>query len=188
MKLPNQLNGAHSWQTTYLSKADRFFSLVKIGVWGLMISLMALLSSCQQHDVVFQDQVIMADGQWVQDSAKTFAFQIDDVQASYNIYYFMRNNLDYPYANIYLKDEIVGPGTSKPTGSLKQFFLANPETGQPLGSGLADVRDNTLLAFKEVQFKQPGQYRLSLRQYMRQSTLPGIACVGVLVQKVSVAK
>jgi gliding motility-associated lipoprotein GldH len=153
-----------------------------------MISLMALLSSCQQHDVVFQDQVIMADGQWVQDSAKTFAFQIDDVQASYNIYYFMRNNLDYPYANIYLKDEIVGPGTSKPTGSLKQFFLANPETGQPLGSGLADVRDNTLLAFKEVQFKQPGQYRLSLRQYMRQSTLPGIACVGVLVQKVSVAK
>jgi gliding motility-associated lipoprotein GldH len=143
-----------------------------------------MLTACQDKNLVYQDHHLIEGGFWNEDSAMHFRFNIDNEQGQYNIYYFVRSNLEYPFANLYLRDSIFEAGNLKPTTSLKQFYLSNPQTGQPFGSGLADVRDYTLLAYEAVQFKKKGAYTLKLKHYMRQEVLPGISCVGIIVQQV----
>jgi gliding motility-associated lipoprotein GldH len=149
----------------------------------LLVLIAMFLTACQDKSLVYQDHHLIPNSQWNEDSAMVFKFNIDDEKSSYNIYYFVRSNLAYPFANLYLRDEIFEAGNAKSNTGLKQFFLSDPETGQPRGSGLADVRDYTLLAYQGVQFKKKGIYTLRLKHYMRQEILQGISCVGIIVEQ-----
>lgn len=153
----------------------RSFSIV------VFMALAGLLAGCNNGHVVFQDQYMLPEAQWPQDSAKTFTFEVTTPGQTVSLYYFMRHNLDYPYANIYLKDRIIGPDGKVVNEGMKQFFLAHPETGRPFGAGLADMRDNTLLAYEKVNLTKPGKYTVKVQQYMRQNVLTGVAAVGLLV-------
>lgn len=156
-------------------KLMRYISLIGA------IAILSLLTSCNNGHIVYQDQYMLPEAQWQQDSVKTFSFEVTTPGQTVSLYYFMRHNLDYPYANIYLKDQITGPDGKVVNEGMKQFFLAHPETGRPFGAGLADMRDNTLLAYEKVNLTKPGKYTVKVQQYMRQQVLTGVAAIGLLV-------
>ena len=63
------------------------------------------------------------------------------------------------------------------------MLLMDAKTGEPKGSGTGDIYDMQLLALPEQHFAKPGNYTLTLEQYMRQAQLPGLMAVGVRVAR-----
>jgi gliding motility-associated lipoprotein GldH len=121
---------------------------------------------------------------WDVQQRPTFTFAITDTAARYDVYFNVRNASGYGFYNLYLKHTLTGP-TGRPAGPalLHQLVLMNPKTGEPLGAGAGDIFDHQFLALRRQHFAQPGTYRLTLEQYMRQNQLPGIMSVGVRVLK-----
>jgi gliding motility-associated lipoprotein GldH len=63
------------------------------------------------------------------------------------------------------------------------MLLLDPKTGEPKGSGTGDIFDIQVLALPNQRFAKPGEYTLTLEQYMRQDQLPGLMAMGVRVAK-----
>jgi gliding motility-associated lipoprotein GldH len=61
--------------------------------------------------------------------------------------------------------------------------LMDPKTGEPRGSGTGDIYDHQILALRNQRFAQPGNYTITLEQYMRQDQLPGLMAMGVRVAR-----
>ena len=146
----------------------------------LLVCAALMLGSCSGPELV-KDHVLMPEEGWHAESVVQFSFEVKDAQQAHNVYYFLRQNLNYPYSNIYLRDSIVDAQGYVAHTSTKQFFVANPFTGQPIGSGLAEMRDNTMLGYEAIKFPKAGKYTIRVRQYMRISPLPGILSAGVMV-------
>ena len=173
---PLLLSASKSALTTKrLGQSWRFFGLVVL-LAGLMGSL---LTSCQQGGVVYEDHKLLGESGWYQDSIATFPVTVPKAGQPYNLYFFVRHTLDYPYSNIYIRDSISTLSGKLISSEQQQFYLAHPVTGRPYGSGLAEVRDILMLARENVKFDSAGTYQVKLQQYMRVSPLPNILTVGV---------
>lgn len=171
-------------------KRTSIFNLLSVGTLkatALLIGGMVMLGSCSGPELV-KDHVLMPEEGWYADSVVHFSFEVKDAQQAHNVYYFLRQNLNYPYSNIYLRDSIIDAQGYVAHTSTKQFFVANPFTGQPIGSGLAEMRDNTMLGYEAIKFPKAGKYTIRVRQYMRISPLPGILSAGVMVLPLAVKK
>lgn len=142
------------------------------------LATLSLLSSCGAN-AVYEDHTLLGDAGWNQDSLVTFKMEVPQAKKPYNLYYFVRHTLDYPYSNIYIRDSIFTAGGKLSSTQQQQFYVAHPVTGRPFGSGLAEVRDIMLLGRQNITFDSAGTYELKLQQYMRVSPLPGVLTVGV---------
>ena len=121
---------------------------------------------------------------WDVQQRPSFTFAITDTAARYNVYFNVRNAAGYGYYNLYLKHTLTGPdGRVVGQPLLHQMVLLDPKTGEPLGAGSGDIFDHQFLALRQVHFTRPGNYKVTLEQYMRQNQLPGIMSVGVRVVK-----
>jgi gliding motility-associated lipoprotein GldH len=121
---------------------------------------------------------------WDVQQRPSFTFPIADTAARYQVYFNVRNASAYGFYNLYLKHTLTGPdGRVVGTPLLHQMVLLNPKTGEPLGAGAGDIFDHQFLALRHVHFARPGNYKLTLEQYMRQNQLPGIMSLGVRVVK-----
>ncbi len=115
--------------------------------------------------------------------APEFEFIIKDLGKRYNIYYNVRNSLDYPYARLFVNYSLRDSTGTELSKKMVSEFLFDQKTGQPLGSsGLGDVYDHRFPLLKEFEFKQQGKYKITLEQFMRMDTLPGILAVGARVE------
>lgn len=124
------------------------------------------------------------DRTWKTTDTTVFDFYIRDTGKRYNVYYNVRNSLDYPYARLFvnyaLTDSLGNPIEKK----LVAQDLFDQKTGRPNGdSGLGDIYDHQFLLLKNFEFKYYGKYLINLKQYMRQDTLPGILAVGIRVEE-----
>ena len=155
-----------------------------LGLGGL------LLSACDPNRVYEENTDLKSPSGdayvWDVQQRPAFTFSIADTTARYNVFFNVRNASGYGFYNLYLRHTLTGP-TGRPVGRplLHQLLLMDPKTGEPLGSGAGDIFDHEFLALKKLRFAQPGAYKLTLEQYMRQNQLPGIMSVGVRVEKVA---
>jgi len=164
----------------------RWASYIGLGLLPLLGA--AGLSACDPNRV-YEENVDLKSpaGEpyvWDVQQRPTFTFTIADTAARYDVYFNVRNASGYGFYNLYLKHTLAGP-TGRPIGPalLHQLVLMNPKTGEPLGAGAGDIFDHQFLALRRQHFAQPGAYKLTLEQYMRQNQLPGIMSVGVQVMK-----
>lgn len=133
---------------------------------------------------LFEENTEFKDRCWKVTEPVAYDFKINDATKSYNLYFNIRNDLDYPYARLFvntvLKDSL-GNVTYK---KLSSEYLFDQKTGEPFGrSGLGDVYDHQFLFLKDYTFKSPGRYSLKLEQYMRQDTLMGIVAAGFRLEE-----
>ncbi len=163
--------------------------------WRALLPLAAalLLSACHSGGVFEENVDLKSPGGepyvWDVQQRPSFTFAIADTAARYDVYFNVRNASGYGFYNLYLKHTLTGPG-GRPAGPalLHQMVLMNPKTGEPLGAGAGDIFDHQFLALPHQHFAQPGTYKLTLEQYMRQNQLPGIMSVGVRVVKAGTKK
>ncbi|ARK10798.1 gliding motility lipoprotein GldH [Fibrella sp. ES10-3-2-2] len=150
----------------------------------LVMGLLALLTACEQDpNVVYKENADIENGKWYVKNAPSFRFTITDASIPYDLYYTLRNNLTYPYYNLYLTRYLTDEQGREIESRLDELILMDPKTGEPRGKGLGDLYDNKVLMKRAYRFAKPGTYVMRIKQYMRQDPLPDVVSVGISVEK-----
>ncbi|MCF0038493.1 gliding motility lipoprotein GldH [Dyadobacter fanqingshengii] len=157
----------------------KFFWFVSIFAFCLV------LSGCDEN-VVYKAHEDIDDGLWYIKNKPTFKVEVTDTTATYNLYYLLRNTLQYPYYNLYLTRNFTGPDQKVISNTLEEVYLSNEITGKPYGHGLGDLFDHKIPFLKNYRFPRSGIYTFTLTQSMRQNPLPFVMSVGVSVEKAGV--
>lgn len=148
----------------------------------LLFSL-SFLISCDSRRI-YEDNLEFKDRTWKVTEEVRFNFTIPDTARRYNLYYNVRNTLDYPYARIFITYHLYDSTGSELTKKLVFHDLFDQKTGRPLGdSGLGDLYDHRFPLLEHRRFGYRGKYSIKLDQFMRQDTLQGVAAVGVRVEE-----
>lgn len=150
---------------------------------GIIFFLVVVLFACDS-DRVYEQNVNLKARYWRVDEPMVFDFNIEDQSQPYNIYYNVRNSLEYPYARLFIQYTLSDSVGTEIDKKLNAQFLFDQKTGKPFGqSGIGDVFDHQFLIIEKHVFKQPGKYQLKIEQYNRQDTLRGILAVGFRIEK-----
>lgn len=148
----------------------------------LVLLLLIALVSCD-NSRVHEVNHDFNERSWKITETPEFEFIINDLGKRYNIYYNVRNSLDYPYARLFVNYSLFDSTGTELSKKMVSEFLFDQKTGQPFGSsGLGDVYDHRFLLLKEFEFKKQGKYTLRLEQFMRADTLLGVLAVGARVE------
>jgi gliding motility-associated lipoprotein GldH len=150
----------------------------------LLVLLPALLivAACDR-DRVYEQNVNIEGNAWYIDSVATFEFEVADLNTNYDIYYNVRNSLDYPFYNLYVSYYLEDSTGKQISSNLHEMELMDAKTGKPHGSGISNIYDHQFLALSDVKFPYAGKYFFRIKQYMRQDPLPEIYSIGIRVEK-----
>ena len=147
-----------------------------------LLLLATLLISCDSNRV-YENNTEFADRSWKVIEEPRFEFKVSDTTARYNLYYNVRNTLDYPYARIFVTYHLYDSTGKELFKKLIYNDLFDQKTGRPFGeSGLGDLYDHQFAVLNHYRFHFPGKYSMKLDQLMRQDTLKGIIAVGVRIE------
>lgn len=163
MKIGKAKSNAHKYS---------FFAVITI----------VLLASCDNNRI-YETNKDFANHRWYEDSVCSFTFDIQDSEQAYNILYNVRNTLNYPYYNLYVKYSLKAPNGKEIAADLQEMQLMDAKTGKPFGSGMGDIFDNQIIALKNFKFTQAGKYTFSATQYMRKNPIEQIMSFGIRVEK-----
>ena len=150
-------------------------------ICSLCFCLLVLLS-CDTNTIL-KDNYDIPEAKWFIKDTPSFTFEVTDIQATYNVFYNVRNNRDYLYHNLYLTHYLTAPNGKTIHQHLDEIILFDQVTGKPAGGGLGDIYDHKVLAFKDFKFTQKGRYKIQIRQYMRQNPLLDIVSAGFAIEK-----
>jgi gliding motility-associated lipoprotein GldH len=148
----------------------------------ILLLSVTLLVSCDDNRL-YENNVEFVDRSWKVIEEPRFEFSISDTTLRYNLYYNVRNTLDYPYARIFVIYHLYDSTGKELSKKLVYNDLFDQKTGRPFGdSGLGDVYDHQFPVLSEYKFTFSGKYSMKLDQMMRQDTLKGVIAVGVRIE------
>ncbi len=140
------------------------------------------LAACDSNRV-FEDQRDFSKRMWAAADTTQFNFRIEDTGLKYNLYYTVRNSVDYPYARLFVNYSLTDSIGRVLQKNLSTAHLFDTKTGEPFGrSGLGDLYDHREAILENYEFSQPGLYSIQLQQFMRQDSLAGVLAVGVRIE------
>ena len=158
----------------------RLFSRIESLLLMTGIFLVLFISCTDQR--FFEESVKIDDGQWSSDNILTFSTVITDTVSRYDFYLDVRNDISYPYSNLYLFLKTIFPN-GQVTRDTIECMLAGYD-GKWLGSGAGSVRFNRFLFQQGMPFHICGTYRFELEQAMRIEELKGIRDIGIRIDKI----
>ncbi|MDL2296915.1 gliding motility lipoprotein GldH [Bacteroidales bacterium OttesenSCG-928-B11] len=140
----------------------------------LLFSL--LFTSCGGK--VFYEKIEpIPDETWNIDSVLHFEFEVTDSMQFFNIYFDIRNSIEFETQNFY-----VFLTSQFPNGDISRdtlgFVLSNPY-GEWKGRGSGRLKDNQFLYKAKVRFPICGIYKFSAVQGMRSDNVRGISEFGM---------
>lgn len=146
-------------------------------------TILLLATAGCQHNGAFEEYKTIPSAGWHKDSTMVFDFTIAETQNLQNIYLNVRNHVTYSYSNLWLFIEITGPDgeTQKDTF---EVILADP-AGKWMGKGFSGLKNQQVPYRNRISFPKPGNYRVSVKQGMREEWLKGISDLGIRVEKVN---
>ena len=147
-----------------------------------MFLLLFALYSCDDSRI-FEKHVDFESKSWVVDNKPSFDFEITDHTQNYNIYYTVRNSLEFPFSRIFVNYNLSDSTGLNLKKELLDNYLFDQKTGEPQGeSGLGDLYDHRFPIAMNYHFDKPGKYIVTLEQFNRSDTLSGVLAVGVRVE------
>jgi gliding motility-associated lipoprotein GldH len=151
------------------------------GKLACLFYILIFFTSCDKYRI-YETNHEFKEKKWSSDSVIVFEFEVADTNLRYNIIYNVRNTLNYPYYNLYLKYKLLGENKKLLSEDLQEVQLMDSKTGEPFGSGLGDIFDNKFYALKNLKFKK-GKHKFKIQHYMRKSQLNEILSFGIRVEK-----
>jgi gliding motility-associated lipoprotein GldH len=149
--------------------------------WALF-AVGLFLASCDKARV-FEDNREFKQRFWTVNDEPSFRFVIDDSTSTYNVYYNVRNSLQYDWDRIFVTYTLSDTSGAELSRKLVYHDLFDP-TGRPLGdSGIGDLYDHQFPLLNGFRFPRRGTYTIRLTQFTRQDTLRGVLAVGVRVER-----
>ena len=147
---------------------------------ALFFGSMFILCACDTSVVFQKQQAIPGEGWHFRDSI-AFEVHIEDTTSLHKMYVDVRNATDYGYSNLFLFLDIRFPDGTTLRDTL-ECTLAD-RRGNWEGSGVGNLRFNRFLFRDDVWFPEQGTYHFILYQGMREDVLPGIADVGLRIER-----
>lgn len=150
----------------------------------IFFGLLVLLS-CDQTRVY--DKYQSLPNEWHKDTIVSFNLEAPDTINKYHLFINLRNSSDYGYSNIFLITEINFP-YGKVVNDTLEYEMAKP-SGEWLGTGFGEVKENKLWYKESFQFPEAGQYTVNIQQAMRKrdsvtgiEKLEGVTEVGLRIE------
>ncbi len=136
------------------------------------------LSSCAGGSV-YESSVSIPDGIWAYGDTLSFVFGMEDTTGTYAMYLRVRHTAAYPYRNLYTEFLTAYPG-GRTVNQVVSLELADA-TGRSNGNCRGAACEVEIPLQAKAVFREQGTYRLSLVQYMRQDSLPGLSQVELVI-------
>jgi gliding motility-associated lipoprotein GldH len=157
-------------------------------VFKCLVILGLVISSCDSNRIF--DEYKTVPNQWHKDSIVEFEITPPDSTNAYNLFVNLRNTSEYKYSNLFLIVEMNFPNGKKVKDTL-EYQMAKP-SGEFLGTGFSDVKENKLWYKESVVFNESGNYLVSIQHAMRANgqvdgveNLEGITDVGFRIEKIT---
>ena len=152
----------------------------------ILLYLFFSLTACQ-NKVVFEQTKDINQAVWHRDSIVNIQFKPKDTVVAYNLFFLIRNDNRYPYANIFLIAKMANQH-QKIIDTL-EYAMAD-EKGNWLGSGIWDLKESKLVYKKNYKFKDTLPVTFSIEHAVRKTgqilgdeELPGIKTIGIIIEK-----
>ena len=152
--------------------------MINLRILSVFLFLFVIVS-CDSNRIVDQN-ISVNDEKWSKEEIQEFAFEITDTTQLYSVFINVRNTNRYKYSNLYLFVEMISP-SEKFFMETREFILAD-NTGKWTGKGIGNVWQNQLSLLENVKLLEQGEYRIKLKQGMRDDTLEAISDVGIRVE------
>lgn len=149
---------------------------------AIFAALCILLTACDKTRL-FEENQQVNDYKWNYTDAKTFAAEVTDTTAHYNIYVNVRHSFQFEWRNVWVKIQTTFPD-GKTLEKRVNLVLSEPD-GHWFGSCLGDNCDLQVPIQQSALFPQPGKYSFKLTQDMRVNPLGFIKSVGLRIEKTS---
>lgn len=153
----------------------------------LFAATMLLLVSCDKKRIF--DEYQSVGNAWHKDSIVKFTLpKLDSVQP-YNMFVNVRNNDKYQFNNLFLIVSLEQPNGLMKVDTL-EYQMTNPD-GTLLGDGFSDIKESKLFYKGRNVFKPGGEYKVSIKQAVRQNgkvtgveKLEGVSEVGFRIESI----
>jgi gliding motility-associated lipoprotein GldH len=145
-----------------------------------IVFLIVLLWSCDQQRI-FDDYTAIPQHSWHKDSIVDFNVPIHDTLDNHNFYINIRNDVEYPYSNLWLFIELTQPDGQFVRDTF-EVALAN-QAGEWLGEGIGGLKTRNAIYRRNIYFPVSGTYNIKLQQGMRNEIVKGISDVGIRIEK-----
>jgi len=153
---------------------------------GLLIVLIITATSCDESQIAYETREVAPS--WDYRDTLQFEIQPSDSVQQYDLLLNLRNDLSYPFANLWLITELQYPEGKTVTDTL-EYNMAAPD-GTFLGSKRGNIIENKLWYRENIRFRESGTYLLKLRHAMRRQnnvnpvqSLDGVIDVGYSLEK-----
>jgi len=144
-----------------------------------MWSVLFLLNGCQR-DCLFVDSFSFDKAKWNYNQPVIWEVDVEDTINTHHLSLFMRNNLEYPYSNIYFFTSIIY-NDSVFLSDTSQYLIAD-KYGRWLGRGFGGLKDNYFLMKENVVFPKRGKYTIRVTHGMRADDLQGVEDLGIKIK------
>lgn len=149
---------------------------------GFVLLLTAMMSSCGNNDVIFDESIIIPDASWDNKNRPYFDVNVEDSMSNYAFYLNIRHLENYRYSNFYMFLHTTFPNGNQ-THDTIECILAYPD-GRWTGKGSGSMRSSSILLNDNLRFPLNGTYHFEIEQAMREPELEGITDVGIRFEKV----
>lgn len=147
----------------------------------VLISLLVVFSC--DFSRINEQQVDFPEKAWLIQEKPQFEFEIKDHTQNYNLYYTVRNSLDFPFSRIFVNCALTDSTNTQLHKDLLSAYLFDQKTGEPFGnSSIGDLFDHRFPIATNYHFEKPGKYTITLEQFNRLDTLNGVLAVGIRVE------
>lgn len=147
-----------------------------------IICLTFLFISCTEERY-YEENYDFKDRIWNMEETAEFNFEIDSIELPYQIKLNVRNTMEYPFRNLYIKYQLKD-STYLMEDKLLNLKLFEAKTGKPYGDHQSDIYSHQLILQDSVYFHEKGNYKIELKQYMREIELEGIISVGIRIEQI----
>lgn len=152
---------------------------------GLLLILIIIVA-CDSNRVF--DEYESVPNQWHKDSIVSFKINPPDSINPYNLFVNLRNTNEYKYNNLFLIVEMVFPH-GKTMNDTLEYRMAEP-SGELLGTGFGDIKENKLWYKEQVIFQESGPYTVNIQHAMRENgkvngvvNLAGVTDIGFRIER-----
>lgn len=150
----------------------------------VVILFAAILHSCGDKNVIFDESVIIPNASWDNKELPYFDVTIDDTLSNYSFYFNIRHLENYRYSNFYMFMHTTFPNGNQ-THDTIECVLAYPD-GRWIGDGSGSMRTSKILLNKNLRFPLSGNYHFEIEQAMRESVLEGVTDVGLRFERFTI--
>ncbi|MDR2980548.1 MAG: gliding motility lipoprotein GldH [Bacteroidales bacterium] len=142
-----------------------------------VITIFILIFNACGGKVFYEKVDAILNETWNIDSVLHYEFEITDSMCFYNIYFNIRNSVDFETQNFYVF--LISEFPNGTTGQDTLGFKMCDQYGKWTGKGAGRIKDNQFLYKAKVRFPRTGVYKFSAVQGMREDNVCGITDFGM---------